>query len=112
MSGGVALDPVGSEAVALAERAALTSKLSELGLGEHAVAIINQGLITIHALLCVNEDQEEDVQELLRDRNAPRESRRCLSRWLREQRVILLLRPPPGSRSAHFYGLWPTNLLE
>ena len=53
----------------------------------------------------MDDELEDDMRDLLEERDAPRKSRRSLFAWLKEERVNLTLRPPAGSQSAHFYDL-------
>ena len=74
-------------------------------LGEHADAIAELGLRSIEELLSMDDELEDDMRDLLGEREASRKSRRSLFAWLKEERVNLTLRPPAGSQSAHFYDL-------
>ena len=94
--------------------------LERHNLGEHAGAITELGLRTIHNLLSTEDKRLEDMRELLEERGAPKEARRSLFEWLTDQRHMMAqaaaaaaaaeaaaarLRPPHGSKSVHFYGL-------
>ena len=74
--------------------------LESHNLGKHADAIAALGLRSVEDLLSMDDEREDDVREVL-----PRNSRRSLFAWLKEERVNLTLRPPAGSQSAHFYDL-------
>ena len=91
-----------NEAVATAH---LRAKLTELGIGDYADTIIDAGPTTVDALLYMDVERDEDLQETLIEKGASKEARRGFTKWLREQRATLPMRPPPGSQSAHFYGL-------
>ena len=61
--------------------------LESHNLGEHADAIAELGLRSVEDLLSMDDELEDDMRDLLEERDAPRKLRRSLFAWLKEERV-------------------------
>lgn len=88
----------------------LQAELSERGFGDDDAktvvgAIIQAGPKTVDELLRMDDEMEEDVRDKFGEMKVSKDARVRFKKWLTEQRATLHLRPPPGSQSAHFYGL-------